>query len=345
MRRRLADLAALVGGEVRGDGGLGITGVATLAEAGPDQLSFVTNARYRRQAETSRAGALLVGPGVEVAGRTLLVAPDPYLALARILAELHPAPQVAPGVHPTAVVAAGAVVDPAAHVAAHAVVGEGSRIAAGAVVGAGSVIGRDCAVGEGTVLHPRVVLYDRTVVGARCILHGGVVLGSDGFGFASHGGRHEKIPQVGRVVVEDEVEIGANSTVDRATLAETRIGAGTKIDNLVQVGHNVTIGRGCILVSQSGIAGSSELGDYVVVAGQSGVAGHLKVGAGVRVAAKSAVLQDVEAGLQVAGTPAVPAGKWRRQQALLGRLEEIHRRLLALEASLAGGGEGKEEKG
>ncbi|MGE5233454.1 MAG: UDP-3-O-(3-hydroxymyristoyl)glucosamine N-acyltransferase [Acidobacteriota bacterium] len=343
MRRRLADLAALVGGQVKGDGELAIEGVATLAESGPASLSFLTNPRYRAQAEASRAGAVLVGPGVEIAGHSLLVAAEPYLALARILEEFHPAPAVEPGVHPTAMVAASARVDPGAQLAAHVVVGERSRIAAGVVVGAGCVVGRDCSIGAGSVLHPRVVLYDRTEVGQRCVLHAGVVLGSDGFGFATDAGRHRKIPQVGRVVIEDEVEIGANSTVDRATLDETRIGAGSKLDNLVQVGHNVRIGRGCILVSQSGIAGSTELGDYVVLAGQSGIAGHLKVGDGVRVAAKSAVFQNVEAGQQVAGTPAVAAGKWRRQQALLGRLEEIHRRLLNLEARL--GGRAKEEEG
>lgn len=346
MERRLGELAALVGGEVQGDAERRISGVSTLGAATPAELSFLTNPRYRKQAEGSRAGALLVGRNLGPLGRDLLVVAEPYLALAKILELFHPAERPQPGVHPTAIVEPHCAVDPSAHVGAFTTLGEGSRVGAGAVIGPLCAIGRACSVGAGTVLHPRVVLYDRTEVGARCVLHAGVVLGSDGFGFATAGGKHVKVPQVGRVVVEDEVEIGANTTIDRATLAETRVGAGTKIDNLVQLGHNVRTGQGCLLVAQSGVAGSTELGNYVVLAGQSGVVGHVRLGDGARVAAKSAVFRDLEPGEQVAGTPAVAAGKWRRQQALLGRLEEMHRRIAALEAKLAakvedGGKEGQ----
>jgi UDP-3-O-[3-hydroxymyristoyl] glucosamine N-acyltransferase len=196
------------------------------------------------------------------------------------------------------------------------------------------VIGRRCAVGEGAVLHPHAVLYDGTEVGAGATVHAGVVLGADGFGYATHGGVHHKVPQVGRVVLEEGVEVGANSTIDRATLGETRIGRGTKIDNLVQVGHNVRVGRHCILCGQAGIAGSTELGDYVVLAGQSGVSGHIKLGDGVQVAAKSAALSSVEPGTKVAGIPAVELRKWRRQAVLIARLEEMSRRVRALEKRL-----------
>jgi UDP-3-O-[3-hydroxymyristoyl] glucosamine N-acyltransferase len=230
------------------------------------------------------------------------------------------------------VVEAGAEVDPAAHVAPYAVIGAGSRIGAGAVVGAHAVVGRGCEVGTGAVLHPHVVLYDGTAVGEGSEIHAGAVLGSDGFGYATRQGRHHKVPQVGRVVVEAEVEVGANTTIDRATLGETRIGAGTKIDNLVQVGHNVRVGRAAILCGQAGIAGSSRLGDGVVLAGQAGVGGHLTLGDRVQVAAKSAALSSVEPGMQVAGIPAVEMGKWRREVALRSRLE---RRLADLAKRIA----------
>ena len=334
MARRLAELAALVGGEVRGDGELAVEDIATLAAAGPRHLSFLTNARYREDAAASGAGAVLVGPGVELGGRTLLVARDPYHALAKLLALFHPAAAPTPGVHPSAAIGEACEIAPSAHVGPLAVIGDRSRIAAGAVILPLAVVGAECRIGERSVLHSHAVLYDRTEVGRDCVIHAGVVLGSDGFGYATHQGEHVKVPQVGRVVIEDGVEIGANSTVDRAMLEETRIGAGSKIDNLVQVGHNVRLGRGCIVVSQVGIAGSTALGDYVVVAGQAGIGGHLRIGDGARVAAKSAVFKDVPAGTQVAGIPAAEAGKWRRQQALLQRLEELQRRVRALERRL-----------
>jgi UDP-3-O-[3-hydroxymyristoyl] glucosamine N-acyltransferase len=197
------------------------------------------------------------------------------------------------------------------------------------------VVGRGCAVGERAVLYPHVVLYDGTEVGANGIVHSGAVLGSDGFGYASNRDGHHKVPQVGRVVVHEDVEIGANTTIDRATLGETVIGAGTKIDNLVQVGHNVRVGRHCILCGQAGIAGSTHLGDGVVMAGQAGAAGHIQLGDRAQVAAKSAALSTVPAGTTVAGIPAVEMRKWRRQTVLVARLEEMSRRLRTLERRLS----------
>jgi len=343
---RLAELAELVGGRVEGDPERAVETIRTLEGAGPADLSFLTSPRYRAQAAASRAGALLVGKALAdraVLGRDLLVVDDPGYALALLLARLHPDDpgnrRREPGVHPTAILEAGCVVDPTAHVGPYVVIGAGSRIGAGATVHAFVAVGRGCAVGEGAVLHPHAVLYDGTEVGTAAIVHAGVVLGADGFGYATHGGVHHKVPQVGRVVVEAEVEIGANSTIDRATLGETRIGAGTKVDNLVQVGHNVQVGRHCILCGQAGIAGSARLGDGVVLAGQSGVAGHIELGDRVQVAAKSAALASVEAGKVVAGIPAVEIRKWRRQIALTSRLEEMSRRLRALERKLGGTGE------
>jgi UDP-3-O-[3-hydroxymyristoyl] glucosamine N-acyltransferase len=327
----LRELAALTGAEVRGDAGRRLCRVATLESAGPEDLSFVTNLRYREAAAGSGAGALLVGPGFEMAGRDLLIAAAPYHALAQILAALHPAPAESAGVDARAAVAASARIDPTAHVAALAVVGERALIGPRATVHPLAVVGPDCRLGADSVLHSHAVLYRGTIVGERCIVHAGAVLGADGFGFATHAGGHVKVPQVGIVVIEDDVEIGANSAIDRAMLEETRVGAGSKIDDLVMVAHNVKVGKHCLMAAQAGVAGSSELGDGVVLAGQSGVAGHLRLGAGARVAAKSAVFKDVEAGRQVAGIPAQDAMAWRRQQAAAAKLDDLRKRVAELE--------------
>jgi len=350
VEHRLAVLAELVGGRVEGDPDRTVEAVRTLEAAGPRDLSFLNHSRYREQALASQAGALLVGASLASGdlrgdGRPLLVVDDPAYALSLLLNQLHAAEAPEPGVHPTAVLEPGCEVDPAAHVGSYAVIGSGTRIGARAAVHSHVVLGKNCAVGEGAVLHPHAVLYDRTEVGPGAIVHAGVVLGADGFGYATHGGVHHKVPQVGRVVLEKDVEVGANSAIDRATLGETRIGEGTKIDNLVQVGHNVQTGRHCILCGQAGIAGSTQLGNYVVLAGQAGVSGHIKLGDGAQVAAKSAALTSVEPRVQVAGIPAVELRKWRRQTVLIARLEEMSRRLKTLERRLGVQGTEREEEG
>lgn len=333
----LGALAEEIGGRVHGNPALVLSGVKALEDAGPADLSLLTQPRYRDAALASRAGALLAAPAWEadpqLASRNLLLADDPALALARVLRLFHPQAAAEPGIHPTAVVEEGASIDPTARIGPYAVVGQSSAVGPCAVLEAHVVVGKSCRIGAGAVLHPHVVLYDRVEVGDRAEIHAGTVLGADGFGYATSRGVHHKVPQVGRVVIEAEVEIGANSAVDRATLGETRIGAGTKVDNLVQVGHNVRVGKASILCGQAGIAGSTRLGDGVVLAGQAGVAGHLEVGNGVQVAAKSALLQSASAG-QFAGIPAVELGAWRRQVAALPRLSEILRRLRALEKAL-----------
>ena len=331
---RLGELARRVGGRVEGDPDRRIARLATLEQAGPDDLSFVTSPEYGRRAAASGAGALLAGAPVPGYAGDLLLADDPSYALALLLEQLYPEDERPTGVHPTAVVAEDAEVHPSVAIGPHSVVGAGSSIDAGAVLHAHVVLGRRCSVGAGSELHPHVTLYDGTRVGERCILHSGVVLGGDGFGYATQGREHRKLRHVGRVVVEDDVEIGANCTVDRAMLSETRIGAGSKFDNMVHVGHNVRVGRGALLVAQVGIAGSTRLGDGVVIGGQTGVAGHLTLGDGVQVGSKSAVYRTVEPGARVAGIPATEMAAWRRQQALTARLPELLRRLRAVERRL-----------
>jgi UDP-3-O-[3-hydroxymyristoyl] glucosamine N-acyltransferase len=324
---RLGDLAQQVGGKVRGNPDRTVRGVATLDQAGPDELSFLTNSRYMRAARSSNAGAILVGPGVELEGFDLVEAAEPYLALAQLLERFHPRVTAAPGVSPDARVGREVRMGRDVHVGPFAVVGDGCELGDRACVGAACVLGQACRVGNDSELKPHVVLYDGTEIGERCIIHSGVVLGGDGFGFASSGGKHRKVPQVGRVVVEDDVEIGANSVVDRAMLGETRIGEGTKVDDLVMIAHGVRLGRNSLLVGQSGVAGSSRLGAGTTIAGQSGVAGHLELGEGVTVAAKSAVFQDLPAKAFVAGVPATDHKVWIRSQSLVRKLPELRKEL------------------
>ncbi len=350
---RLGELADLVGGEVVGDPELKVSGVRGLERAGPGDLSFLTRAAFRARACRSGAGALLVPPALAIDSdtpgdvpldRPLLVATQPTLALARIIGLFHPIEPPVPGVHPTAVVGEGCEIDPSAHLGPYAVIGEGTRIGGAVYVGPHAVVGRDCRLGAGVVLHPHVVLYDSTEIGERVVLHAGAILGADGFGYTSHGGEHVKVPQVGRAVVEADVEIGALSAVDRALLEETRIGAGSKIDNLVQVGHNVRVGRGCLLCGQVGIAGSARLGDYVVMGGQSGAADHVEIAGGVQAAGKSAVLRSVsERGLQVGGIPAIDLKRWRRQLVRLERLDQLARRVRELEKKIEETGNAESE--
>jgi UDP-3-O-[3-hydroxymyristoyl] glucosamine N-acyltransferase len=333
---RLGDLAAMVSGELVGDPERSIEAVRPLDVAGPADLSFLTHPRYRAQAESTRAAALLVAPesrGIETRA-DLLVCADPSLALTRILDHVHPRPALQPGIHPTAVIGEGSVIDPTAAVAPYAVIGERCRVGARASIGAHVSIGPDCEIGEDAVLHAHAVLYHRVTVGAGTVVHSGAILGADGFGYATHGGAHVKVPQVGTVVLDRDVEIGANSAVDRATFEVTRIGAGTKLDNLVQVGHNVQIGSGCLLCGQVGIAGSARIGNGVVFAGQAGAAGHLDVGDGVQVAAQAAVLSSVAAGA-VGGSPAVELRLWRREVVARRRLPEALRRIQRLEGEVA----------
>jgi UDP-3-O-[3-hydroxymyristoyl] glucosamine N-acyltransferase len=331
---RIAELADRLDAKLIGDGEGTVVAVRPLDQAGPDDLSFLHNPKYVMQARASRAGAILVRDAEVLPGRTVLMCDEPYLALARALELLHPAAASEPGIHASAAVAADADLGEGAAVGPCAVVGPGCRVGARSVIGAGAVLGRGVEVGQDCLLHPRVVVEDGCRIGDRCILNAGVVIGSDGYGFATVAGVHHKVPQVGIVVLEDDVELGANVCVDRATLGETRIGRGTKVDNLVQIAHNVQVGEGCLLVAQVGISGSTRLGHHVVMAGQSGAAGHLEIGDQAVIGAQSGVFKDVPDGGFVSGTPARPQREWMRANAGLLRLDQIRKRLDRVEEAI-----------
>jgi UDP-3-O-[3-hydroxymyristoyl] glucosamine N-acyltransferase len=316
----LQEIADFVGGEFAGDRSRTVSTVAPLASARADQLSFLSNRKYAGELAATKAGAILVPKTLEGNDARWIRVDDPYFAFAKIMTRWFSNRPLPKGVSPKAVVASSAklgnnvVLGHFAIIGENVVIGNNVTIFQGVSIEAGSTIGDDC------IIYPNVVIYDGSRIGNRCIIHSGVVIGSDGYGFATHGGKHHKIPQIGIVRIEDDVEIGAGTTIDRAALGETVIGEGTKIDNLVQIGHNVKIGKHCLLVSQVGIAGSTELGDYVAVAGQSGFSGHLKIGNRVQVAAKSAVLDDVPDDTKVMGSPAVPFTEFARRHAAVKKL-------------------------
>ncbi len=317
---------------LEGDGTLEILALRPPEEAGPSDLTFVADAGHFAALAGSAAGALLLGEKLPAADRPALRARNPQLCFARALALFHPLPAMPPGIHPTAVVAPDAVIEGGASVGPLCVVEGGCRIGAGSVlvaqvyVGAGVRIGRDCRI------YPQVVLQEGVLVGDRVILHGGAVIGADGFGYAREGARYVKIPQVGRVVLEDDVEVGANTTIDRATLQATRIGRGTKIDNLVQIGHNVSVGEDTVIVSQVGISGSSRIGSRVTLAGQAGIVDHVRVGDEAIVGAQAGVPKDVPPGAVVLGAPAIPHLEFKRQLVAIARLPELRKAVQALEA-------------
>jgi UDP-3-O-[3-hydroxymyristoyl] glucosamine N-acyltransferase len=342
--RSLGELARLVGGDVEGDPALEIRGFASLESAGPADLSFVAASRHVAAARASAAAALIAPAGLDLGGRPAIRVAQPYAAVAAVLSVFFPEPAVPAGVHPTAWVADTARISSHATVGAFAVVEGDTTVDAGAVLHAHVFVGPGCRVGEGSVLHPHVVLRARVHLGRRVTVHPGSVLGADGFGYVFEGGRHRKIPQVGRVVVEDDVEIGANVAVDRAMLGDTVVGRGTKIDNLVQIGHNTVVGSDSIIVAQAGIAGSCRIGRGVVLAGQAGIADHVTIGDGAQIGSQAGVHRDVPAGVGMIGTPAMASDPGLRALAVIGRLPEIlrdvralRRRVAALEGRLEAG--------
>lgn len=332
------EIARRAGGTLRGDERVLLRAVAPLDEAGPHDLAFLASSRYADDLHGTAAGAVLVKQDVAVgapSGVTEIRVPDPHVALAWVLPLLYPAPTSSPGVHPTAEVAADVTLGTGVTIGPFATVGEGSHLADDVTVGAHAFIGDGCRIGASSVVHPHATLYSGVRVGERCIIHSGARLGSDGFGYVFTGGRHQKIPQVGGCVLGDDVEVGANTTIDRGSIGDTRIGDGTKIDNLVQIGHNTRVGRHVIIISQVGISGSTVIGDGVVIAGQAATSGHLEIGAGARIAGRAAVMGDIEAGATVSGYPARPHRESMRAQAAVLRLPELVKRVQRLEAAMA----------
>ncbi|RMF25377.1 MAG: UDP-3-O-(3-hydroxymyristoyl)glucosamine N-acyltransferase [Deltaproteobacteria bacterium] len=332
---RVAELAELVGGRVEGDGELEIEGLAPIDEAGPRELTFVANPKYARWLARTRAGAVLLGLEEDAHGRTAIRVEQPYAALVRLLERFDQRPRLQPGVHPTAVIAASAEIGEGAAVAPYAVIGENVRIGRDARIHPHVTIYPGVVIGDRFTAHAGAVVREGVRIGDDVTLQPGVVVGGDGFGYVPRGREDPlPIPQIGTVELGDRVEIGSNTTVDRAALGATRIGRGAKLDNLVMVAHGCRIGAGTMLAAQVGMAGSTRIGERVMAGGQVGFAGHVDVGDDVQIAAQSGVAGDVESGRVVAGTPAVEIGVWRRYSVLLRRLPELAKRLARLERLL-----------
>lgn len=330
----LDELARLVGGTVTGDGRTVIRAANGLREAGAGDITFLANSKYAPLLASTKASAVIAAPGT-TAPIPVLSVRNPDLAFGRVAEHLTGgSPRPRPGIHPTAVVSPSATVGKNVFIGAGTVVEEGASIGDNGILHPQVYVGRETVIGPDALIYPQVVIREKCRLGARVILHSGTVIGSDGFGYATDQGVHHKIPQVGIVVVEDDVELGANVTVDRARFGRTVIGRGTKIDNLVQIGHNVVLGQGCLLVSQAGIAGSTRLGSHVVMAGQSGLIGHLEIGDGAVITAQSGLTKDVPAGGVMSGSPASERRTHLKELAALSKLPEALQEIRKLRQEL-----------
>jgi UDP-3-O-[3-hydroxymyristoyl] glucosamine N-acyltransferase len=328
-------LAELVQGQVEGDGDLGVQAARPVTEARPGDITFIEDDKHAHLLQKCPAAAAVVPHSLRADGLTLIRVADPLFAFVAIVRRLHGRGEPPPcGIDSKAHVHPTARIGPEPSIQAFASVGEGTVIGSRCRLYPGVIVGRDCRLGDDVILYPNVVLYDGTVLGNRVIVHGNAVIGADGFGYRFRGGRHVKVPQLGHVEIGDDVEVGACTTIDRGTFEATRVGEGTKIDNLVQVAHNCQIGRHNVLVSQVGIAGSSSTGDYVVAAGQAGIADHVHVGERVTIGAKAGVTKDVAPGLRVLGTPATPEREQKRVLMSLEKLPEIRKELRRIKQHL-----------
>lgn len=335
---RLKELADRIGARLTGEGEVLVRGIAPIEDAGAGEVTFLANPKYSRFVRETKAEAVIAKDPVEGTGARFLLTDDPYLAFARALEIFHPPTRWLAGVSPLAEVHPSAKIGKDVTVFPFAVVEEGASIGDRTVLHPGVCVGKGVGIGADCLLYPHVVLYRDVRVGARVILHAGCVIGSDGFGFAPTAEGYRKIPQVGTVEIEDDVEIGANTTIDRAVLGVTRVSRGTKLDNLVQVGHNVVIGEDTVIAAQTGISGSSRIGRRVMIGGQVGLAGHLEIGDGLMLGAKSGVPASLDAAQSRAwtGIPAMPHRTWLRLAGLLPKLPELFRRVRRLERSETG---------
>src|SRR5882724_8990978 len=335
MQFTVGEIAKLLGGEVIGDPSLVLTGFAPADRARAGDLTFAENDSYFLRAEQSAASAILIDGPFTSQSKTLIRVANARVAFAKVMPLFFPEATFDPGIHPSAVISPKACVDATAHIGPHCVVGENSSIGGRSVLQGGNFVGANCHLGQEVNLFPNVVLYSGTEIGHRVRIHSGSVIGSDGFGYVLDAGVHRKVPQIGNVIIREDVEIGANVTIDRGALGPTIIGKGTKIDNLVQIAHNVNIGEHCLVVSQAGIAGSTKLGNYVVLGGQVGLAGHLKIGNGVSIGAQSGVMHNIPDGETWIWTPAQPDRQAKRQMIAMQHLPDLLRRVAALERKLA----------
>jgi UDP-3-O-[3-hydroxymyristoyl] glucosamine N-acyltransferase len=323
-------IAALISGELIGDGSTAISGIAPLDRAQESELSILSSAKYAPMLAGTKAGIVLVDPEFrEVAGqpRARIIVKQPLEKLLSLLPRLYPEKAAVPGVAATARLGKGAEIGERVSIGDYAVIGAGAKLGRGATIGAHCVIGDGVSIGEGARLLPGVTIYPGATLGARTIVHSGARIGCDGFGYVFRDGVHSKIPHVGRCLIGDDVEIGANTTIDRGSIDDTVVGNGTKIDNLVHVAHNVRIGQKCLLMAQVGIAGSATIGDGAIIAGQAGISGHVSIGAGARIAAQAGVFGDVPAGESWSGYPARPHRESLRASAALLKLAGMIRRL------------------
>lgn len=319
----VADIAKLVAGEIIGDGSFCVTGINGIREAHEGELTFVANAKYEALLTQTKASAAIVGLDVTCSSKHLIRVANPSYAFTQVLNHLLPDPRLRhpQGIHPTAIIHPTAKLGANVGVGAYVVIEQDVQVGNGSVIYAGSYIGHGSTLGSDCLIYPQVMIRENITLQDRVIIHSGTVIGSDGFGYVTVNGRHEKIPQIGTVIIESDVEIGANVTIDRARFDKTVIGEGTKIDNLVHIAHNVIVGKHCLIVAQVGISGSSTLGNYVILAGQVGVVGHLTIGDGAIVTAQSGVSKSIKAGEQVFGSPAQPIKDAFRANAHVGRLE------------------------
>ena len=344
VRKQLKEIAAHVGGTVVGDAEVFVWNVRGIDEAGEGDLTFISNPKYRDRLKETRASAILVPPGMKHPDKNLIVTENPYIAMSMALELLYPEEPVPPGIHGNAYIEEDAEIGEDVTIFPGVYVGKRAKIGRNVVLYPGVFVGKDASVGEDSILHPNVVVYKRCRIGKRVILHAGVIIGADGFGFASPGADNRKIPQVGIVQIDDDVEVGANTTIDRGTLGKTWIKRGVKIDNLVQIAHNVVIGENSIIVAQVGVSGSTKLGESVLVGGQVGLIGHITVGDNVMIAAQSGIRGDVAPNQIVSGSPHLEHSTWLRIYGCLPRLPEMRKtvnsllkRIEKLEAQVASG--------
>jgi len=335
MQFSVADIARHLGAEVVGDASVKITGFSPADRSRPGDLTFAENDSYLQRAENSAATAVIVENADRASVKVLIRVPNTRVAFAKVLPLFFPEKCPSPGIHSSAVVSESAQIHPTAHIGPACVIGENVRIGPGCILQALDFVGDGCLLGEDVKLFPNVTLYSTTEVGNRVRIHAGTVVGSDGFGYVEDAGAHLKVPQIGNVIIRDDVELGANVTVDRGALGPTVIGAGTKVDNLVQIAHNVGIGENCLIVAQTGVAGSTKVGDDVVLGGQSGVSGHLRIGNGVSVGAQSGVMKNLRDGERVWGCPAVSDRQAKRQMIAVQHLPDMVRRMQELEKRIA----------